>query len=89
MGSDGAGPEAAGRLRSPRISRPHPPLAFADCDEVLVGHTRKNSGEPCSINRYFPGNDLLKRVALNTAQVADLLASHDGDGLGEGGSLSP
>jgi aspartate-semialdehyde dehydrogenase len=50
------------------------PLASAGRDEVLVGRIREDSGDPCSINLFVSGDNLLKGAALNAVQIAELVA---------------
>jgi aspartate-semialdehyde dehydrogenase len=49
------------------------PLASAGRDEVLVGRIREDYGDPCSINLFVAGDNLLKGAALNAVQIAELL----------------
>jgi aspartate-semialdehyde dehydrogenase len=50
------------------------PLASAGRDEVLVGRIREDYGDPSSINLFVAGDNLLKGAALNTVQIAELVA---------------
>jgi aspartate-semialdehyde dehydrogenase len=49
------------------------PLASAGRDEVLVGRIREDYGDPCSINLFAAGDNLLKGAALNAVQIAELV----------------
>jgi aspartate-semialdehyde dehydrogenase len=48
-------------------------LASAGRDEVLVGRIREDYDDPCSINLFVAGDNLLKGAALNTVQIAELV----------------
>ena len=49
------------------------PLASAGRDDVLVGRIREDYGDPCSINLFAAGDNLLKGAALNAVQIAELV----------------
>jgi aspartate-semialdehyde dehydrogenase len=51
------------------------PLASAGCDDVLVGRIREDLGDPHSLNLFVSGDNLLKGAALNTVQLAELVAA--------------
>ena len=51
------------------------PLASAGRDEVLVGRIREDYADPCSINLFVSGDNLLKGAALNAVQIAELVAA--------------
>jgi aspartate-semialdehyde dehydrogenase len=51
------------------------PLASAGRDEVLVGRIREDLGDPRSLNVWVVGDNLLKGAALNTVQIAELVAA--------------
>jgi aspartate-semialdehyde dehydrogenase len=51
------------------------PLASAGRDEVLVGRIREDLGAPDSLNVFVVGDNLLKGAALNTVQIAELVAA--------------
>jgi aspartate-semialdehyde dehydrogenase len=51
------------------------PLASAGRDEVLVGRVREDLGDPYSLNLWVVGDNLLKGAALNTVQLAELVAA--------------
>jgi aspartate-semialdehyde dehydrogenase len=51
------------------------PLASAGRDEVLVGRVREDLGDPHSLNLWVVGDNLLKGAALNTVQLAELVAA--------------
>ncbi len=51
------------------------PLASAGRDEVLVGRIREDLGDPYSLNLFVVGDNLLKGAALNTVQIAELVAA--------------
>jgi aspartate-semialdehyde dehydrogenase len=53
------------------------PLASAGRDEVLVGRLREDLGDPYSLNLWVVGDNLLKGAALNTVQLAELVAAED------------
>jgi aspartate-semialdehyde dehydrogenase len=50
------------------------PLASAGRDEVIVGRVREDLGDPRSLNLFVVGDNLLKGAALNTVQLAELVA---------------
>ena len=50
------------------------PLASAGRDEVLVGRIREDLSDPHSLNMFVVGDNLLKGAALNTVQLAELVA---------------
>jgi aspartate-semialdehyde dehydrogenase len=52
------------------------PLASAGIDDVLVGRIREDLGDRHSLNIFVAGDNLLKGAALNTVQLAELVASH-------------
>ena len=49
-------------------------LASAGEDDVLVGRVREDLGDPRSLNLFVSGDNLLKGAALNTVQIAELVA---------------
>jgi aspartate-semialdehyde dehydrogenase len=51
------------------------PLASAGRDEVFVGRVREDLGDPTSLNVWVVGDNLLKGAALNTVQIAELVAA--------------
>jgi aspartate-semialdehyde dehydrogenase len=51
------------------------PLASAGKDEVLVGRVREDLADPNSLNVFVVGDNLLKGAALNTVQLAELVAA--------------
>ncbi len=51
------------------------PLASAGRDEVLVGRIREDLSDPHSLNVFVVGDNLLKGAALNTVQLAELVAA--------------
>lgn len=51
------------------------PLQSAGRDEVLVGRIREDLGDPRSLNLWVVGDNLLKGAALNTVQIAELVAT--------------
>jgi len=50
------------------------PLGSAGRDEVLVGRVREDLSDGHSINLFAVGDNLLKGAALNTVQLAELIA---------------
>jgi aspartate-semialdehyde dehydrogenase len=53
----------------------HPtPLESAGVDPVLVGRVREDPSEPGSLNIWVTGDNLRKGAALNSVQIAELLA---------------
>jgi aspartate-semialdehyde dehydrogenase len=50
------------------------PLASAGRDEVLVGRVREDLADPHSLNIWVVGDNLLQGAALNTVQLAELVA---------------
>ncbi len=51
------------------------PLGSAGRDEVVVGRIRSDLGDPHSLNLFVAGDNLLKGAALNTVQLAELVAA--------------
>ena len=51
------------------------PLYAAGRDEVFVGRVREDLGDPRSLNLWVVGDNLLKGAALNTVQIAELVAA--------------
>ncbi len=51
------------------------PLGSAGRDEVIVGRVREDMGDPKSLNLFVVGDNLLKGAALNTVQLAELVAA--------------
>ncbi len=51
------------------------PLASAGTDDVLVGRVREDLADPHSLNLWVVGDNLLKGAALNTVQLAELVAA--------------
>jgi aspartate-semialdehyde dehydrogenase len=51
------------------------PLGSAGRDEVLVGRIREDLADPHSLNLFVAGDNLLKGAALNTVQLAELVAA--------------
>jgi aspartate-semialdehyde dehydrogenase len=49
------------------------PLEYAGRDEVAVGRIRRDLADPCSLNFFVVGDNLLKGAALNTVQLAEAL----------------
>jgi aspartate-semialdehyde dehydrogenase len=49
------------------------PLQYAGRDEVAVGRIRRDIADPCSLNFFVVGDNLLKGAALNTVQLAEVL----------------
>jgi aspartate-semialdehyde dehydrogenase len=53
----------------------HPtPLESAGVDPVLVGRVREDPSEPGTLNIWVTGDNLRKGAALNSVQIAELLA---------------
>jgi aspartate-semialdehyde dehydrogenase len=50
------------------------PLAWAGRDEVAVGRLRADLADPMALNLFVVGDNLLKGAALNTVQLAEVLA---------------
>lgn len=50
------------------------PLGSAGRDEVIVGRVREDLGDSRSLNVWVVGDNLLKGAALNTVQLAELVA---------------
>ncbi len=50
------------------------PVKYAGKDEVAVGRVRLDLGDPNALNLFVVGDNLLKGAALNTVQLAELLA---------------
>ncbi len=73
--------EAPGMVVEDGIGRDGEPLAYptplgsAGRDEVLVGRIRSDLGDPHSLNLFVAGDNLLKGAALNTVQLAELVAA--------------
>ena len=49
------------------------PLEWAGRDEVAVGRLRTDLSDPCTLNFFVVGDNLLKGAALNTVQIAELV----------------
>lgn len=56
------------------------PLGAAGVDEVFVGRVREDIADPTSLNLWVVGDNLLKGAALNTVQLAELVAAQPGFG---------
>ncbi len=54
------------------------PLASAGRDEVIVGRIREDLADPHSLDLFVVGDNLLKGAALNTVQLAELVAAELG-----------
>ncbi|MFT4035701.1 MAG: aspartate-semialdehyde dehydrogenase [Patulibacter sp.] len=52
------------------------PLEAAGLDETFVGRVREDLEDPHSLNLFIVGDNLLKGAALNTVQLAELVAEH-------------
>ena len=50
------------------------PLEWAGRNEVVVGRVRKDLNDPNTLNLFVVGDNLLKGAALNTVQIAELIA---------------
>lgn len=53
------------------------PLGSAGRDEVIVGRVREDIADSRSLNLFVVGDNLLKGAALNTVQLAELVAAED------------
>jgi aspartate-semialdehyde dehydrogenase len=53
------------------------PLASAGIDDVLVGRVREDLDDRNSLNIFVSGDNLLKGAALNTVQIAELVAREE------------
>lgn len=51
------------------------PLASAGVDDVLVGRIRQDLDDPHVLHLFVAGDNLLKGAALNTVQIAELVAN--------------
>ena len=51
------------------------PLDSAGIDDVLVGRIRETVGEPGGLNLWVVGDNLRKGAALNTVEIAELIAA--------------
>jgi aspartate-semialdehyde dehydrogenase len=51
------------------------PLEAAGLDETFVGRVREDLADPKSLNLFVVGDNLLKGAALNTVQLAELVAA--------------
>jgi aspartate-semialdehyde dehydrogenase len=51
------------------------PLEWAGRNETVVGRVRKDLNDPHALNFFVVGDNLLKGAALNTVQIAQLLAA--------------
>ncbi len=54
------------------------PLEAAGLDETFVGRVREDLEDPKSLNLFVVGDNLLKGAALNTVQLAELVAQQRG-----------
>lgn len=50
------------------------PLEWAGRNEVVVGRVRRDLNDPNTLNLFVVGDNLLKGAALNTVQLAEILA---------------
>jgi aspartate-semialdehyde dehydrogenase len=50
------------------------PLEWAGRNETVVGRVRRDLSDPHTLNFFVVGDNLLKRAALNTVQIAELVA---------------
>jgi aspartate-semialdehyde dehydrogenase len=50
------------------------PLEWAGRNETVVGRVRKDLNDPRTLNFFVVGDNLLKGAALNTVQIAELVA---------------
>jgi aspartate-semialdehyde dehydrogenase len=50
------------------------PLEWAGRNETVVGRVRKDLNDPHTLNFFVVGDNLLKGAALNTVQIAELVA---------------
>jgi aspartate-semialdehyde dehydrogenase len=50
------------------------PLEGAGRDEVFAGRVRRDLADPRSLNLFVAGDNLIKGAALNTVQIAELVA---------------
>ena len=58
------------------------PLDYAGRDEVAVGRVRRDLADPCALNFFVVGDNLLKGAALNTVQLAEALLARGLVGTG-------
>ncbi|MGH3442388.1 MAG: aspartate-semialdehyde dehydrogenase, partial [Nitriliruptorales bacterium] len=56
------------------------PLESAGRDEVFVGRVRRDLADPNSLNIWVVGDNLLKGAALNTVEIAELVAAESAEG---------
>jgi aspartate-semialdehyde dehydrogenase len=52
------------------------PLEWAGRNETVVGRVRSDLNDPRTLNFFVVGDNLLKGAALNTVQIAELVAQH-------------
>jgi aspartate-semialdehyde dehydrogenase len=50
------------------------PLEWAGRNETAVGRVRRDLNDPHTLNFFVVGDNLLKGAALNTVQIAELVA---------------
>src|SRR6202040_49809 len=55
-----------------------PPVDVVGTDPCWVGRVRQSLDDPCTIELFVCGDNLRKGAALNTAQIAELLAAEFG-----------
>ncbi len=56
------------------VSRRVPPADVVGTDSTWVGRVRRSIYNPMALDLFVCGDNLRKRAALNTAQIAELLA---------------
>jgi aspartate-semialdehyde dehydrogenase len=56
------------------------PVDVVGTDPSWVGRVRQSLDDPCTIELFICGDNLRKGAALNTAQIAELVAAEFGPG---------
>jgi aspartate-semialdehyde dehydrogenase len=67
--------EALGAFPNLVVEQAPTPLEWAGRNETVVGRVRKDLNDPHALNFFVVGDNLLKGAALNTVQIAQLVAA--------------
>jgi aspartate-semialdehyde dehydrogenase len=66
--------EALGAFPNLLVEQAPTPLEWAGRNETVVGRVRRDLNDPHALNFFVVGDNLLKGAALNTVQIAELVA---------------
>ena len=69
---------ALGEINDPAAGEFPPPVDVVGTDPSWVGRVRQSLDDPCTIELFICGDNLRKGAALNTAQIAELVAAEFG-----------